>query len=258
MGLDIYLYKNKDLAASKARRQEYEDRTNKIWEEAGEYNEMTDEQKDGVRVKCKAIAEELGLEEYGSDPEEVKVEQDSKLHPEHMFKIGYFRSSYNAGGIQRVLRNFGLKDLNWVFDADEQYEFKPDWNQAFDRINDLISDFSKMGAYRVDAVSGNMFREPDIMSEAQALNAFLEEKARERASEHNYSNGKGEFYLAEPLKVLAMIPGIQTVLGERPCLYVVTESDNSWYSQALEVVRETIEFVLSQEDKELYYLHWSG
>jgi hypothetical protein len=55
-----------------------------------------------------------------------------------------------------------------------------------------------------------------------------------------------------------MIPGIQTVLGTRPCIYVVTESDNTWYLQALEVVRETIEFVLSQEDKELYYLHWSG
>jgi hypothetical protein len=64
--------------------------------------------------------------------------------------------------------------------------------------------------------------------------------------------------MAEPLKVLAMIPGIQTVLGTRPCIYVVTESDNTWYLQALEVVRETIEFVLSQEDKELYYLHWSG
>jgi hypothetical protein len=258
MGLDIYLYKNADLEASKARRQEYEDRTNQIWEEAGEYKSMTDEQKDEIRAKCKAVAEELNLEEYGSDPAEIKVEQDSTRHPEHMFKIGYFRSSYNAGGIQRVLRNFGLKDLNWVFDQDEQYEFKPDWAQALDRINDLISDFSKMGAYRVDAVSGNMFKEPDVMNEAQALQAFLEEKGRERQISDNYSNGKGEFYMADPLKVLAMIPGIQTVLGTRPCIYVVTESDNTWYLQALEVVRETIEFVLSQEDKELYYLHWSG
>ena len=80
MGLDIYLYKNKDLEASKARRQEYEDRTNQIWEEAGEYKEMTDEQKDEIRAKCKAVAEELNLEEYGSDPAEIKVEQDSTRH----------------------------------------------------------------------------------------------------------------------------------------------------------------------------------
>jgi len=55
-----------------------------------------------------------------------------------------------------------------------------------------------------------------------------------------------------------MIQGKEKIFGERDCVYVVTESDNSWYLQALEIVRETIEYVLSRENKEQYYLHWSG
>lgn len=260
MGLDIYLYKNKDLDASKAKRSEYETRTEKIWEEAGNYASMTDEQKEEVRLKCNAVAEELGLNEYGSDPDDIKVEVDSKIDAEHMFKIGYFRSSYNSGGIQRILRNYGLNNLDWVFaNESHEYEFKPDWTQAFDRITDLIADFEKLGGYRVDAVSHNIFSgKPEIQSEAQALKLFFEELNRERVHENNYSNKHGEFFIHEPIKVLAMIPGIQTILREQPCVYVVTESDNAWYLTALKIVRETIEFVLSQEDKELYYLHWSG
>jgi hypothetical protein len=260
MGLDIYLYKNADLAESKRKCQEYEERTEQNWADAGEYDSLTDEQKDSIRERNKEIALELGLNEDGSDPNDIRVEQDSKAGgSEHYFKMGYFRSSYNASGIQRILRNMGLNDLNWVFDnPDGEYEFKPNWEQAFDRINDLISDFSKTGPYRVDAVSGNMFKEPDVLNDAQALQVFLEEKAREHASQHNYSSSRGEFYLAEPLKVLAMIPGTQSILGTRPCVYVITESDNSWYITALQIVRETIEFVLSQDDKEQYYLHWSG
>lgn len=260
MGLDIYLYKNKDLEGSKAKRAEYEARTEKIWEEAGDYKSLTDEQKDAVRVKCKAVSDELGLDDRGSDPTDVKVEEPSKINPEHMFRIGYFRSSYNSGGIQRILRNYGLNNLDWVFNNnDHEYEFKPDWAQAFDRITDLISDFEKLGAYRVEAVSQNIFSgKPEIESEAQALDAFLKELSRERIAESNYSNKQGEFYMHEPLKVLAMIPGTQKILREQPCVYVVTESDNVWYAEALKIVRETIEFVLSQEDKELYYLHWSA
>ena len=55
-----------------------------------------------------------------------------------------------------------------------------------------------------------------------------------------------------------MIPGTFKILNEMSCVYVVTESDNTWYIQALEIVRDTIKYVLSKEDKEKYYLHWSG
>ena len=74
--------------------------------------------------------------------------------------------------------------------------------------------------------------------------------------DYGYSNINGDFYFNEPQKVLAIIPGKQVLLGERDCVYVVTESDNTWYNNALEIVKETIEYVLSQENKEQYYFEY--
>lgn len=64
--------------------------------------------------------------------------------------------------------------------------------------------------------------------------------------------------LWEGLDYESMIPGKSTLLRERDCIYVVTESDNSWYEQALVIIKATCEHVLAQDDKEKYYLHWSG
>jgi len=36
------------------------------------------------------------------------------------------------------------------------------------------------------------------------------------------------------------------------------ENGLSWYVHALEIVKETIEYVMKQPDQNLYYLHWSG
>lgn len=95
----------------------------------------------------------------------------------------------------------------------------------------------------------------------------------------NYSNRDGEFNLKESLKVVAFIPGTNSVLGTQPCTYVVYKKadeeletdikvgqvtskldrkEKDWYLQALEVTRETIEYVLSKPDPQNYYVHWSG
>jgi hypothetical protein len=88
----------------------------------------------------------------------------------------------------------------------------------------------------------------------------MEELSKKKQGDegYNYSNSNGEFSFHEPQKVLAMIPGTYKIFNEQPCVYVVTESDNSWYIQALEIIRDTIKYVLSKENKEQYYLHWSG
>lgn len=114
-----------------------------------------------------------------------------------MFKIGYFRSSYNSGGINRVLANMGLPTLDEIMGANDNYVFQPNWKKALENVESVIEQLKTNGAYRVE-------------------------------------------------------------LGERDCTYVVTESDNSWYIQALEIVKETIQYVLNSETEEQYYLHWSG
>jgi hypothetical protein len=259
MGLDIYLYKYHDFEKTQRLEKEYEEFSEKLWE-GHEYDTMAQEVKDALRAKEKEFANSLGLDEWGSDKTDAeRIEQPHPDYPDHYFRIGYFRSSYNSGGIERILRNLGLPTMHDIFQKeDEEYAFQPDWQDALTRVTEIIGLFKEKGAYRVHTVSANMFSEPDIKSESAALSAFMDEISREHKFESNYSNKTGEFYMTEPLKVLAIMPGKSTLFRERDCVYVVTESDNSWYEHALLIIKATCEHVLAQDDKEKYYLHWSG
>lgn len=262
MGLDIYLYKYEDFEETSRKEGLYNEFSEKIWEGL-DYNSLSQEEKDSIRNKSNEYAKSLGLDEWGSDEKSKhRVETDHPTYPDHYFKIGYFRSSYNDSGIERILRNLGLPSLSDVFGHEgEEYNFQPNWENSLMNINSLIEEFSKKAPYRVHDVSPNLFRDPNVNSEKEAMDIFIKELSKKKGSDpemDSYSNTEGEFYLSEPLKVVAMIPGTNNLLGKRACTYIITESDNTWYAQALEIVRDTIQFVLDQEDKEKYYLRWSG
>lgn len=260
MGLDIYLYKYENFQETKRKEDEHEEYSNKYWADLGEYDNLTQEQKDNAREHLKQHANSLGLDDWGSDNEgKHSVEFNCEKYPDHQFKVGYFRSSYNDSGIQRILSNLGLPTLKDVFGYDEEYVFQPNWEKSLSFIQQLRQCLSEKDGYRVQKISGNMFSTPEIKTEQQALAAFLNEKQGNPGINYNYSNKVGTFNFVEPDKIIAYIPGTYKLLGpERECVYVIYESDNKWYEQALEIVQETIEFVLKQEDKEKYYLHWSG
>jgi hypothetical protein len=262
LGLDIYLYKYENFKETTRKEKLHNEFEEKLYEGL-DYGSLSQEEKDEIRNKSKEYAKSLGLDEWGSDEKDKKkIEEHHPKYPDHYFKIGYLRSSYNDSGIERILGNMGLPTLGDVFNHErEDYIFQPNWENSLKNINSLIKDFSMKGPYRVHDVSPNLFRGPNANSEKEAMDIFVKELSKKdgRDSEMNsYTNSEGEFYLSEPLKVVAMIPGTSNLLGERPCTYIVTESDNTWYVQALEIVRDTIQFVLDQEDKEKYYLRWSG
>lgn len=258
MGLDIYLYKYQDFNKTEEAEAKYEEFSENLWK-GKEYDTMSKEEKDALREKEKEFASSIGLDEWGDDKTgKEPIEFPHQDYPDHYFRIGYFRSSYNSGGIERILRDLGLPTLHDVFQQEDRYIFRPNWHDALDNVTELIKSFKEKGAYRVHSVSANIFSQPEIKSSKQALDAFISELGRENKIQSNYSNKTGEFYMSEPLTVLAMIPGKSTLLGERDCIYVVTEGDNTWYEQALEIVKTTCEHVLAQEDKEKYYLRWSG
>ena len=58
--------------------------------------------------------------------------------------------------------------------------------------------------------------------------------------------------------LVQVIHGSDAVINGTDRVYLIYEADLSWYQQALEIVLETIEYVLSQPDKEKYVLHWSS
>jgi hypothetical protein len=256
MGLDVYLYKYENKSETDRLEKEYEIISEKNWNDAGGYETISQEKKDEVRRKNKELSVEMMLDEYGEDDKnKIKIEFDSTIDRDHYFKIGYFRSSYNGGGINRVLRNIGVPDLNDIFDAGDEYCFQPNWEFALNKCNESISQLEKSGNYRCFSVSSNILGQPDCKSEKDALNVFANELSK---SSGDYSNINGHFYLSEPLKVLALVQGTSKIFIEQPCTYVVTEGQNSWCITALKIVKETIEYVLSQPDIEKYFLHWSS
>lgn len=269
MGLDVYLYKYDDIEAVRRRRNAYETVSTEAWKFADgrDYNSLTKDEKDSTRAILKARAAEIGLNEDGDDPQEQKIEQDSRLYPDHVFKIGYFRSSYNEGGFNRVMPAICGVGLDDLFPNRDGYEFQPDWADSRQRAIAALERARQWlltnGSYRVSEFSNNMFinsSELPANTEA-ALVAFTAELSRKKESPSDfgsYSNRTGTFFFKEPLEVVAVIEG-RGCFGQ-PCSYAIYKADNSyqWYLQALEIVIETCEWVLDQSDKEKYWLHWSS
>ena len=257
MGLDIYFRKYEDFKKTKELEELHSQYSDQTWNEYGEYDSLTEDQKEEIREKIKDHSALIGLD--GMGPEDI--EKNHPDYPDHYFKLGYFRSSYNSAGIERILRNLDLPTLHDIFgrDEDSEYESQPNWEECLTRAEDLLVGFRLSSPYRVEKVDGNIFKTPDVFSESDALKVFLKELESAEKHEYNYSNAAGEFYIAEPLKVSAMIPGRGSFLGrDRDCVYVIYESDNSWYEQAIQIVIDTLKMVISSPDREKIYMAWSS
>jgi len=265
MGLDIYVERCKDLKAAKKLEDLYEAGSSKIWGNK-KWEAMSKQERDEASKKCDELSKSLKLGKYGSAPTRAKIEKNSKKHPKHLFKIGYFRSSYNDGGINRVLERLDIGDLYYIFDYQkEQYEFRPDWEEALKRVDACLDAFGKIKNkdYDVFCVEAQNIFTPDTTDyakdEKEALKVFQKQQEKPHAFDGGYSCREGDFY-PKGRKCLGFVKGTRNIIGKTPAIYVIYESKNSfkWYIEALEVVKETIEYVLSQKDKDDYYMSWSG
>jgi hypothetical protein len=257
MGLDIYLYRYNNFNDSRSREVEYENYSNNLWKKFGGYSSLSQEKKDEILEKTKEFALSLGLNEWGEDiTNREKIMENHPVYSDHYFKIGYFESSYNYSGIEYVLSNLNVSSMKDIFNYDGESYVKPNWEESLERCEIAIHQLRSKGPYRIKPVSGRIFTETIVKSSKDAMDVFLDEINQNKKRE--YKNANGEFFSGDPLKVIAMIPGKTKILKEIDCIYVVTESDNSWYVQALEIIRDTIKYVLSKENKEQYYLHWSA
>lgn len=265
MGLDVYLYKYSDFKKSKEVEKEYEKYSEMLYDtiDGIDDEDVVRQAREDIRKKLNEKAKELGLGSYGQDETyKTCIELDSVLHPEHIFKIGYFRSSYNSGGINIVLQDLNIPTLYDIFEHEsDEYEFQPNWKEALKVVRKAISLLKEDKGYRVETVSANMFRTDEIVkTAAEALDIFKTELDGEINKPFNsYSNINGQFYLDNSgLKVHALIPGKN--IFNTPCTYVIykTEEQDNFYLEALEIVQETIEYVLDQDNPQDYYLSWSA
>lgn len=167
MGLDVYMYRYRDFGDAQERSKKFEEASAAAWsalvlELVGEARDLTHEELRGSigekiysahAAKCREIAKELGLIQRSTaapnyrfagqalqkDVREIRI--PSGKYPDHMFKIGYLRSSYNASGINGVLRVMGIPDLYYIFRDgmdDEEYVFQPTWEACLDRAKEVL------------------------------------------------------------------------------------------------------------------------
>lgn len=283
MGLDVYLTRYENYGVTTRLEQEYEERSKAVWDRLGagrEYKDIPEHVKDQASAETARIASELGLGKWGGDEKNTrKIEIPSEKYPDHYFKIGYLRSSYNEGGINNVLRHAIGKDLYDCFNRnrEDDYCFKPDWLQAKQSTQAVLNEYRAWkarngGLWRCFDISHNQLGPYDKApnDEQEALACFLErhaEDVRKRGSEDGaYSNIEGHFFYGKPLEIWALMPGWnRTFFGNQkwPCTYVVykqDEPDGDWYEQALEIIVEMCEWVLAQpkDEQEKLYLHWSS
>ena len=273
MGLDVYLKRCENLEQNLALQDEAEQLSTEMWDATGKkYDELTDAEKEGIRLEIKALYSRMGLDEYGSSKGIETIEQDSALYPEHMFKVGYLRSSYNSGGINSVLERAGIPSLYDIFKpSKDDYYVTPDWEACLDRVEAAIEGYKAhfadpMGAFDVMSIRTPIFEGVESPNEALAL--FKAQMVKYQTQKETnpdawsaYSNREGEFFL-EGRKVFGFIPNSGWGKG----FHVIVDKERAetvegdWYYQALLVTKETIGYVLSRPvaDQKNFFLAWSG
>jgi len=272
MGLDIYLYRyDKPREVVAAENEAWETVTSGIWDDFKKEHGDSDKWPEGVnkqwRAAVKKAAKRAGrVGDWDNHPCEVKIEEDSKKHPKHLFKVGYFRSSYNAGGINRVLSDRINQDLYSILGVDhDEYEQQPNWKAVIKRVDSAIEQYEALlneNPYQVHECSPNMFMEKPTVEDAEALKIAHQEltQKRDKSSFTSYTNRTGEWF-TKGMTIYGVVHGVSS-LGV-PCVFLVTKDEGDenglrWYLHALEIIKETAEWVLAQKDQDKYWLHVSG
>jgi len=272
MGLDIYLYRyDKPRAKVEAENEAWEAVTSAIWDETvrkfGDSKNWTPEQSSAWKAETRKAAKKNGrVGKWDDHPSEVKIEQDSAKYPNHMFKIGYFRSSYNSGGINCILRDRIGQDLYSILGlSHDEYCQQPNWGAAIKRIDSAMEQYEALlmdNPWRVVECAHNMFSPKTRVEDKEALVIAQKELGQKRSKTDftAYSNNAG-FWCPEGMMVYGAVNGVDA-LGSPACFLITKDGGGPeglrWYLHAMEIVKETAEWVLSQKDKTKYWLHVSG
>ena len=262
MGLDVYLYKYDDYVTTTALEGAATAFSDATWNRltgSRKYEELSQSEKDAARGAVKTYYAERGLSEYGEDEaRKRKIRMDSATYPDHLFKVGYLRSSYNEGGFDRVVGNAIGVRLSDIFQTDGRYEFQPDWPLAREIAVDVCRRLRAAPHRRVTTVdAANLFGKPLRADAAEALRIYAEEMSKPHLFDGSFSCHAGAFFGKEGVTVLAAIAGVG-VLGNPVVHLIYEDHDFDWYIHAAEIVLETIDCVLAQPDRDKFWLHWSS
>jgi len=263
MGLDVYLYYIKDRDEINRKKRIFEEHAPKIWEVAGGEKNLSSEERNEVLKAFDVFGNLLGLDRWGNTSENKHIEIPSSIHPEHIFKIGYFRSSYNDSGVEKVLGNLGVGNLSYIFGEEKggyEYEAPPNWKRSLEKVTTEIALLRTKPPIRCLQITTDP--KTEVINPPEAMETYMKNWESGKNRLGSFSNRDGDFFFSQPMKVRGLIRGMTQNFWNKdlePCVNVVYEvDDNKFYEEALEIVKETCEWVLSKEDPHNYYLHWSA
>jgi hypothetical protein len=261
MGLDVSLKYCQDMDSALTAQEKCDEFSSDIWNKVDSYDSLSEQQRTDIRQQIEEFNKTQNCDDWGSSNLIQGIDQKSAIHPDHMFEVGYLRSSYNDGGINSVLRRLNCMDLYQIFDVtnDSGYYVRPNWDDCLGRVNQTLADMrmhmnGPMSNY--DAIHLRTFGD-GVSSAADALKLLEKElEKRNPGFGDDYSNRDGDWFL-NGMTIVGAVKA-NTYGGG---MFLLTKSETSnltWYYQALEVTREMIEFVLSKPDPENYVLGWSA
>lgn len=224
--------------------------------------------------------------QYRDESSALPGHQDvpSKDYPGNINNRRYLRSSYNAGGFNRVVPEVtGRNDLDYygilsslMDGGDDEYLIKVDdpskvveaRKKALECV-DVLSALQEGYVYRVDSIRAQSLRPQDTdgpMSDGQALRIFHEQRQQheDRQAESKnpfggaWGGALGDFWLDKPLEVAALMPGVD-ILGA-PCVHAIyrTKLHESYLESAKVLVEFCDELLDLIKQDGCAYIHWSG
>lgn len=263
MGLDISIYTKEQHEADQ------------------KYYAAYDIEEDAAREEAIDVArkERESIPQEDNDPV-------SDFYPEHYMNKRYLRSSYNDSGFNQVVPRITgdpqatfdgiFANVPWNIENEEDDDgypgggLGPDALPALDaamqKAKEIADKLRSCPPYDVRFSSKNPFLQAadGAQSPEAALRVALEEIDRFSNSDSsfgNFSNRNGEFFLSSPLRVVAIIPGVQWS-GEGMYTVYETESEDpeeNYYYQAAIITMEFIQELIDIINRDQYvYVSWSG
>lgn len=159
MGLDITMYRCKDVEAFNAYEKRQRDAHEEIHADVCNHFGVP-----SLGHHAGVIAGEY-IKRYKAwdqaNPPPVKIEEiwlNSTKYPSHLFKIHYFRSSYNHTGFNNVVRAATGRGLYYIFGRQDKdgYRFVPDWAASLRCAKEVLDSYR---SHQVEPVKGDWYLE---------------------------------------------------------------------------------------------------
>jgi hypothetical protein len=180
-------------------------------------------------------------------------------------KFAYLRSAYNEYGLNTQLKAKIGKDLYYIFEPIKgEYYVRPDWVASLARAKEVLvlleEHFAKYGSTAVTTVAIDTNGITRTADKGEAVKTFMR-SADNKFIKYNHSSHEGDFFIAEPVKLLAAIPGMVSWFNPpAKCVYLIHEDkyQTPYEIASIKKAIKMCEVALASKNPAGYFLAWSA